>query len=136
MEELSDTDDQSISLEDTLSSLKRNAQAVDVYFQESRKSLKQFQMKLNEESKSLAATPLQPRTKMMKWLTDRHLSVESTFSEFFEAFVEEHAKEQRLDLSNRSVTLNESACVLFGYKKRDPVVSIWELLEKLPQLYL
>jgi hypothetical protein len=136
METEAETDDQTISLEDTLSSLKRNAKAVDVYFHESRKSLKEFQKKLNEESKSLATIPLQPRTRCMKWLTDRHLPVESSFSEFFEAFVEEHAKDQRLDLSKRSIILNESACILFGYKQKDHVVTIWELLEKLPHLYL
>lgn len=136
METETETENQNISLEDTLVSLKRNAQAVDVYFNESKNKLKTFQRKLNEESKPLNHIPLQPRTRCMKWLTDRGLSVESTFVEFFEAFIEEHGKEERLDLSNRTICLNQDACILFGYKRVNPTVTLWEVLEKLPVLYV
>ena len=72
---------------------------------------------------------------MMKWLTDRHLPVESTFTDFFEVFVEEHKKENRLDISNRTLNLNPEACILFGYKEREITVHLYDLLEKLNVLY-
>lgn len=133
--EQEEEDNDIISLEDTLETLKRNANAVQTHFQESVKHLKAFQHKLAKESKDITEVPLQPKTRMMKWLTDRGLPVESTFEEFFEAFIEDHTKENRLDLTTRSIRLNTAACILFGYKDINPVVSIYDLLGKLDVLY-
>ncbi len=125
-----------ISLEDTLESLKRNAHATDVYLQESIKRMKLLQKHLAEETEQTPSQmPLQPKTRMMKWLTDRGLAVESSFQEFFEAFIEEHKKEHRLDLSRRSIQLNTAASVLFGYKDTNPWISLYELLGKVSSLY-
>jgi hypothetical protein len=130
--EESETND--IPLEDTLESLKRNAKAVEVHLLESLNQMKRFQRDLRKETKSIEA-PLQPKTRMMKWLTDRGLRVESTFHEFFEVFVKEHKEEHRLDLESRSIQLNKAACILFGYKDIQPKVSLYDLLEKVPSLY-
>jgi hypothetical protein len=122
-----------ISLDDTLSSLKRNAKAAEVHYLESLKHFKAFQKRLAKEANE--EVPQQPRTRMMKWLTDRGLKVESTFQEFFEAFVEEHKQEHRLDLASRSITLNSAACILFGYKDIQPKVPLYDLLERVTSLY-
>ena len=122
-----------ISLEETLSSLKRNAKAAEVHSLESLKHLKAFQKRLAKETHQ--EIPQQPRTRMMKWLTDRDLRVESTFQEFFEAFIEEHKQEHRLDLASRTVQLNRAACILFGYKDIQPKVPLFDLLEKVSSLY-
>lgn len=129
-----------VSLEDSLDSLKRNALATQVMLQESLKSLKQFQKKLLEETTVPAsAKPLQPKTRMMKWLTDRNLDVESSFNDFFEVFLDEHKQEHRLDLSGRSIQLNEKACILLGYSpthfNHTPWISVYEVLEKALHLY-
>lgn len=135
MESATETEqDNGISLEETLESLKRNAKAVDVYFQESRNKLKAFQTKLAEESHTLSEIPLQPRTRLMKWLTDRGLPMNSSFRDFFEAFLEEHGKEDRLDLSNRTVSLNTYAGTLFGVKS-NTVLSVFDVLERTESLY-
>ena len=134
MEEVDDEHD-TIPLEDTLDTLKRNANAVEIHLQETIKHVKRLRKQVVEESNDLSEMPLQPRTRMMKWLTERGLPVESTFAEFFEVFIEEHKKEHRLDLSQRTVRLNEKACILFGFKEQDPVMTLFELLEKLPLLY-
>ena len=126
--------DNTLSLEETFESLKRNAHAVDVYLQESRAKLKGLQKKLAQESHELTDIPLQPRTRLMKWLTDRGLAVSSTFREFFEAFLEEHGKELRVDLSDRTVHLNPSACVLFGVNP-NTVMNIFDLLTQTEALY-
>jgi hypothetical protein len=130
-----ETESDTISLEETLSSLKRNANAVETHFQESLKHLKAFQQKLAKDSKDITEVPLQPKTRLMKWLTDRGLPVESTFEDFFEAFVQDHTKEHRLDLTTRSLRLNPAACILFGYKDTNPWVPVYDLLEKLNVLY-
>ena len=126
--------DTELSLEDTLESLKRNAKAVDVYFHDSRLKLKAFQKKLALESHDLTEVPLQPRTRLMKWLTDRGLPVESTFRDFFEAFLEEHGQESLLDVSERTVYLNPSACILFGLKPNTSL-NIFDLLKRTQSLY-
>lgn len=123
-----------ISLEDTLESLKRNAKATETHLLESLKQFKQFQKNLAKETNSIEV-PLQPKTRMMKWLTDRGLRVESTFQEFFEVFVDEHKEEQRVDLTSRTIQLNSAACVLFGYKDTNPKVHLYDILEKLGSLY-
>ena len=78
---------------------------------------------------------MQPKTRMMKWLTDRHFAVESSFTDFFEAFIEEHKEEHRLDLSTRSIYLNTRACILLGYKDCDPCISIYDVIERALNLY-
>lgn len=130
-----ETDIDSISLDDTLKSLKRNASAVEVHLQESLKQLKRFQKRLAEESKDISQVPLQPKTRMMKWLTERGLPVESTFQEFFDVFLEEHKQEHRLDLSHKTIRLNSAACILLGVKDCNPTVTVYGVLEKLPVLY-
>lgn len=126
--------EESISLEDTLESLKRNAKAVDVYFHESRKKLKEFQKKYTSESQPFHELPLQPRTRLMKWLTDRDMSVESSFHEFLEAFLEEHANENLLDLSERTIACNSAACILLG-QPQGHVLTIFELIALTESLY-
>jgi len=129
-----ESDVEDISLEDTLESLKRNAKAAETHLLESLKQMKAFQTHLAKESASIEV-PLQPKTRLMKWLTDRGLRVESTFQEFFEAFIDEHKKDHHLDLTTRTVELNTSACVLFGLKDTHPKVHLYELLEKVATLY-
>ena len=130
-----ETETETISLEDTLQSLKRNAHAVEIHLQQSIQYVKALQKKIIEESKDISEHTLQPKTRMMKWLTDRGLPVESSFTEFFEVFLDEHKKEHRLDLSKRTVSLNTDACILFGYKSKHVELHILDLMEKLPVLY-
>ena len=136
MEE-SETAEETISLEDTLQSLKRNAHATEVHLQESLRKLKLFRKRVSDEQfQDISQRDLQPRTRMMKWLTERGLPVECSFQDFFERFLEEHKEEHRLDLSRRTIHLNPAACVLFGVKGQPSEVHILDLLEKLPLLYL
>jgi hypothetical protein len=130
-----ETETDTISLEDTLQSLKRNAYAVEIHLQQSIQNVKKLQKHVLEESKDISQHALQPRTRMMKWLTDRGLPVESSFQEFFEVFLDEHKKDHRLDLSRRTISLNTEACILFGYKSKHVELHILDLMEKLPILY-
>ena len=130
-----DTETETISLEDTLQSLKRNAYAVEIHLQQSIQYVKALQKKIVEESKDISQQALQPRTRMMKWLTDRGLPVESSFTEFFDVFLEEHKKDHRLDVSKRTISLNADACVLLGYKSKHVELHIFDFMEKLPLLY-
>ena len=133
-ESAEESSSEDISLEDTLESLKRNAKAAETHLLESLKQLKGFQTNLAKESKTIDV-PLQPKTRLMKWLTDRGLRVESTFQEFFEAFIDDHKQEHRLDLSARTIQLNTAACILFGMKDTSPSIHLYDALEKIQTLY-
>ena len=135
MEDETPLENDVISLEETLESLKRNAKAVEVHFLEARKKFKEFHQNLAHESSGLQETPLQPRTRMMKWLTERGLPEQTTFLDFFELFVEEHKKENRLDVSKRTFCLNKDACILFGFKKENTILGLYDFFEKLSVLY-
>lgn len=135
MEE-TETEEDSISLELLIQGLKRNAHATEVYLQQSIRHMKQLQKRLDEESQELSQRTLQPRTRMMKWLTERGLPVECSFQEFFEVFLDEHKQEHRLDVSKRTIRLNPAACILFDVKAKSPELHIFDLLEKYPLLYL
>ncbi len=127
-----DSEPEEVSLEESLSTLKRNAHATEVHLQESIKAFKRIQKTVSVEPSD---APLQPRTRLMKWLTDRGLPVESSFHDFFEVFLIEHKQEHRLDLSNRSIQLNPAACTLFARSQRYSLVSLYDILEMLPLLY-
>ena len=133
-ESADESNSEDISLDDTLESLKRNAEAVETHLLESLKQLKGFQKNLAKETNS-TEVPLQPKTRLMKWLTDRGLRVESTFQEFFEAFIDEHKQGHCLDLTTRTVELNSAACVLFSMKEINPKVHLYDLLQKVVTLY-
>lgn len=129
-----ETEESSISLEDVLNNLKRNANASELLFQESLKRMKQLQRHYTQETSVKSQVPLQPKTRLMKWLTDRDLSVESSFAEFFEAFIDDH--KGRLDVSKRTICLNKSACILFGISEPNPTLHIYDVLAKWDVLYM
>jgi len=133
--DLTDTEESTVSLEDTLESLKRNAAAVETYFKEARTQMKTIHTTALEILASSAEVPLQPRTRLMKWLTDHNLPVETSFHDFFEAFLVEHKQDQRLDLSTRSIRLNRAGAHLFQCHV-NTTVSLYDLLRSLSLLYV
>ena len=135
MDDHDPTDTEGGSLEETLDSLKRNAAAVDLYFKEARTRMKAIQASAMELLASSAEVPLQPRTRLMKWLTDHDLPVDTSFHDFFDLFLLEHKEENRLDLSTRSIRLNKAGAHLFQQQVNTPV-SLYDLLRSLSLLYV
>ena len=135
MEDQEATDTEGISLEETLDSLKRNAAAVDVYCKEARTRMKAIHTTAMEAIASSAEVPLQPRTRLMKWLTDHGLPVDTSFHDFFDTFLLEHKQDHRLDLSSRSIRLNKAGAHLFQ-QQVNTTVSLYDLLRSLSLLYV
>jgi hypothetical protein len=137
--ETSDTeeiDEQNIvCIEQHLSSLKNASQIAE---QEMINVLNRFKLvehKLKIELEELSETQLRSKPLLRKWLKARNLPLDCSFQEFFQAFLDEHKKEHRLDLSDRSILLNAEGCKLFGFEGKDKKVSIHDILEHLPVLY-
>lgn len=133
--DLTDTEESTVSLDDTLESLKRNAAAVEAYFKEARTQMKGVHATALEILASSAEVPLQPRTRLMKWLTDRNMPVDTSFHTFFDAFLVEHKQEHRLDLSTRSIRLNKAGAHLFQCQL-NTTVPLYDLLRSLSLLYV
>ena len=135
MEEIDTTESDEGSLEDLIESLKRNAFAVDQSYKQAVSKLKAVRVAVLEEQKSMSEVPLQPRTRLMKWLTDRGLPVDCSFREFFQTFLQEHKEESRLELETRVIRLSKSGAVLLG-KAPETRISLGEFFQSLSSLYV
>lgn len=132
MDDHQDTDEG--SFEQSLEALKRTIDVIPSQMKHMTTSLLSVRNQLALQRLDLSATYV-PRTRLLKWLGDRNFSADLSISEFFQAFFEEHKKENRLFLSSRSIALNPSACVLFHVKQgtRLPILDFFCLL---PTIYL
>ncbi len=131
-----DIDDQNIVyIEQHLSSLKTASEVAEQEIVNALNRLKLAEHKLKIELEELSETQLRSKPLLRKWLKARDLPLDCSFQEFFQAFLEEHKKEHRLDLSDRSILLNAEGCKLFGMEGKEKKVSIHDILEHLPILY-
>lgn len=129
-------DDSELSeIETSLSTLKTNASQAEDNVVQALNRLKLVQFKMKQELDDLSETPLKSKASLRHWLEARNLSKDCSFQQFFERFLEEHKQEYRLDLTDRSITLNKDACKLFGLGGKDVKLTMTEILEKLPQIY-
>lgn len=135
MEDQEATDTEGPSLEETLDSLKRNAVAVDLYCKEARTRMKAIHATAMEVLASSVEVPLQPRTRLMKWLTDHGLPVDTSFHDFFNTFLLDHKQDNRLDLSSRSIRLNKAGAHLFQ-QQVNTSMSLYDLLRMVSLLYV
>lgn len=121
-------------IQEHLFTLKTTAKSLDENLVTIGNRLKVVQHKLKMEIEELSQTELRSRPSLRTWLKARGLSENCSFTEFFDALLVEHEKDLRLNLSDRTLTLNKDASHLFELKG-EPVVSILEILERLPLLY-
>lgn len=123
------------AIEEHLSSLKKSAKVAEDAVVNAMNRLKVVQFKARVEMEELAETELRSKPMLRKWLEARNLSTDCSFQEFFDAFLQEHKKENRLDISDRSILLNAEGCKLFGWVGKEKKVFLPELLERLPSIY-
>jgi hypothetical protein len=131
--ELSETEDTEI--ENALETLKEKANKAEDQVIQALNRLKLVEFKMKQELEDLSETQLKSRAVLRHWLEARNLPKESTFQQFFEALLEEHKQEYRLDLGDRSIRLNKDGCKLFGVSGKDVKMTMTEILERLPQIY-
>jgi hypothetical protein len=130
-----DASDNESILEEHMEYLKEKAKTVENDFVTILNRMKLTQHKLKLELKELSEIELRSKPTLRSWLKSRELPEDCSFQEFFEAFLEEHRKEYRLDLSERSICLNQDAGKLFGLKGKDICLTLPQLLERLPFIY-
>ena len=130
-----DTSDNESMIEEHMDYLKSKAKTVETDFVTILNRMKLTQHKLKMELEELSATQMRSKPPLRAWLRTRDLPEDCSFQEFFEAFLEEHRKEYRLNLGDRAVRLNKDGCKLFGVGGVEKQVTLLELLERLPLLY-
>lgn len=126
--------EEEFEVQEQLFTLKTTAKRLDENLIGIVNRLKIAQHKLRMEMEQLSETELRSRPALRTWLKARELPEDCSFTEFFEAFLLEHEKEYRLNLSDRTLCLNKEGARLFGLKS-DLIVTLLDILERLPLLY-
>ena len=129
--ETSDTEE----IEAHLSSLKTSAKTIEETMTACLNRMKLAHHKLKLELQELSETELRSKPSLRAWLRKNECPEDCSFQEFFQAFLDVHKKDNRLNLSDRSVRLNEEAVKLFGEKGKDVTLTLNQILERLPLLY-
>ena len=124
-------DDTEDSYAESLESLKESMKTVKVLFQECHERFKTFHQKMVPPIDE-ALLEVKPSAEL--WFSKRNMATTITFVEFFRAFLAEHSKEDRLDLSGRAILVNDDAAVLLKMTKNSRL-SIHGLLGKLPEIF-
>lgn len=122
-------------IEESLSSLKEAGRQAEDAILTALNKLKVAQRKLKIEMDELSKTELRSKPILRHWLKAREMPIHSNFEEFFQAFLDEHKAEHRLDLSTRSILLNKDGCKLFGVDGENKTITMNEVLERLPLLF-
>lgn len=128
-------EDHGLFIEEHLSSLKTSAKVAEDSVVAALNRLKVVQQKVKLNVEEMSQTELRSKPALRKWLQARNLSNQSSFQEFFQIFLDEHQKDYRLDISERSICLNREACQLLGIEGKDQKITMVQFLEKLPLLY-
>ena len=130
-----DTEVEKITLDEVLSSLRKQSYQVDSLFDTCWNHFKLIRQKAQEETGNLSESDWQPKARTLVWLQARNLDTPISFHDFFQNFLEEHRKEDRCNLSERSIRLNPAACELFGFRGKEKTVHLLELLGRLPMVF-
>lgn len=131
-QEEEEEEDHGLYIEEHLFTLKTRAKVAEETVVAALNRLKVVQYKMKLELEELSETELRSKPSLRKWLEARNLSTNCSFQEFFQVFLDEHKQEYRLDISNRTISLNKEACQLFGLTG---TITMVQLLERLPIIY-
>jgi hypothetical protein len=126
---------ESLSFEESLLTLREQTKTVETLFQETQSQYHNFRKRLYESShETMSDCLLTAKPKLQIWLRVRKIPFTLRFVDFFAKFLEEHAKEHRLDLSSRSIRLTKESAILFNHTA-DTTIHLLDLLYHIPDLF-
>lgn len=126
-----------VDIDDLCSSLRKSSMEIVNLYNDTFVQMKMLKKKMKEQESdtyslnNVALTP-KPHTKL--WLKKNKLYRAITFHEFFTYVCETLAKENRLDLSKRTVTPSEDIAQLFQIPVEQPI-HILDFIEQTPELF-
>jgi len=125
----------SLSFEESLMILREHSETLERLSEQAHGHFQDFRKRVAYEPReSMSEVVLKAKPILHGWLKKRDLPLSLSFQEFFAEFLKEHAKEYRLDISDRSISLNTDAAVLIGYTAQEPI-DLLDFLLYVPTLF-
>jgi hypothetical protein len=107
-----DSDDNGQNLKELCQSLQQSSLQLATAVEDTYQHFKLIRRKVKEEEHSLDKLPLKPRAHTRKWLEAHGLPEQCNYADFFTEVLNELSKEDRLDLSRRTLVPNASLAAL------------------------
>jgi hypothetical protein len=120
LEEESDLD--SVGIDDLCEALNKSCKQVTDLYNDTYMQFRGLRKKVKEEMQTMDRQPLKPKSaSVKKWLKSHNLPETPTFQEFFDVVCSELQKEDRLNLSDRTVTPTKDIAKLFCVEAETPI---------------
>jgi hypothetical protein len=119
LEEESDLD--SVGVDELCQALDKSCRLVTDLYNDTYMQFRGLRKKVKEEMHTLDRQPLKPKPHVKRWLKKHNLPETPTFQEFFEVVCDELQKEDRLDLSQRTLTPTKEIAKLFCVEADSPI---------------
>ena len=132
LEEESDFD--SGDIDELCQALNKSCKQVTDLYNDTYMQFRGLRKKVKDEMNTLDRHPLKPKTHVKRWLKKHTLPETPSFQEFFEVICNELAKEDRLNLSARTVTPTKEIASLFNIEAEKPI-HILDLLMQATEVF-
>ena len=120
LEEESDLD--SVGIDELCQALNKSCKQVTDLYNDTYMQFRGLRKKVKEEMHTMDRQPLKPKSaSVKKWLKSHNLPETPTFQEFFDVVCSELQKEDRLNLSDRTITPTKEIAKLFSVKAETPI---------------
>jgi hypothetical protein len=133
LEDESDLD--SVDLDELCQALDKSCKQVADLYNDTYMQFRGLRKKVKDELNTLDRQPLKPKPHVKKWLKKQNLPESPTFHEFFEVVCDQLTKEDRLDLSQRTVRPTKEIATLFHIEAEKPI-HVLDLLVHATEVFL
>lgn len=121
METQQDEEQDTISLEETLEVLERNTKEIKESMKKAIESYQRVMMNCKEESSPFHRRKQRVHGPLKAWAIQHGIGSELSIHEFLQYVFEEYGKQKRLDISQRTVKLDEVIAHLLHRKKEEEI---------------
>jgi hypothetical protein len=132
LEDESDLD--SIGIDELCDALNKSCKQVTELYNDTYMQFRGLRKKVKDEMHTLDRQPLKPKSHVKRWLKKHKLPETPTFQEFFAEVCSQLEKEDRLDLSKRTVTPTKDIAQLFQIEAETPI-HVVDLLMKATEVF-
>ena len=132
LEEESDLD--SVGIDELCVALNKSCKEVTDLYNDTYMQFRGLRKKVKDELNTMDRQPLKPKSHVKRWLKKHNLSDTPSFQEFFGVICDELAKEDRLDLSTRTIKPTKEIAMLFRVEAETPI-HVLDLLMRAPEVF-
>lgn len=132
LEDESDLD--SGEIDELCQALNKSCKQVTELYNDTYMQFRGLRKKVKDEMHTLDHQPLKPKAHVKRWLKKHNLPDTPSFQEFFEVICDELTKEDRLNLSERTVMPTKEIANLFNIEAEKPI-HILDLLMQATEVF-